>query len=251
MKRNACFITVLLVLFVWISSCSKEEPVGPTSTDSSKLTKSGAQAYSDYQNLPLPSVNNTSVPQLPQTNTSAAQFFTNRATFKAECPGQRDAEDFEGSLLPPNAVGFFAGPLNTFTNNAVYAAGAIKPGISLRGIGNDQIAVLTAGFVGVPSTDVGPNFFADNLEITFGHDRVNAVGFDLLDPLFGPSAVTINVFALDGTLIASTAAVTGTSVPTFLGVRTDRPIGRICIDDVVSGSVAQLVDNLSADQCGL
>ncbi len=246
MKSNNYFLTVLLALFVCISSCSKEEPVGPTSTESSKLTKSGG-AYTDGNLLPTASA---PVSQLPQTNTSAAQFFTNRATFKAECPGQRDAEDFEGSLLPPNAVGFFAGPLNTFTNNAVYAAGAIKPGISLRAVGNDQIAVLTVGVLGVTSTVVGPNFFADNLEITFGHDRVNAIGFDLLDPLFGPSAVTINVFALDGALIASTAAVTGTSVPTFLGVRTTRPIGRIDIDDVVSG-VAQLVDNLSADQCNL
>jgi len=52
-------------MFVWISSCSKEEPVGPTSTENSKLTKSGAQAYSDYQNLPLPNVSTASVSQLP------------------------------------------------------------------------------------------------------------------------------------------------------------------------------------------
>ena len=247
MKKNTYFLTVLLVMFVCISSCSKEEPVGPTSTDNSKLTKSSG-SYTDANLLPTASA---PVSQLPQTNTSAAQFFTNRATFKAECPGQRDAEDFEGSLLPPGSVAAFTGPLNTFTNNAVYPAGAIKPGISLRGVGNDQIAVLTVGFIGVPSTDVGPNFFVDNLEITFGHDRVNAVGFDLLDPIFGPSAVTISVFALDGSLLGSTAAVTGTSVPTFLGVRTDRPIGRIDIDDVVSGSVAKIVDNLSADQCDL
>ena len=245
MKKNTYFLTVMLVMFVWISSCSKEEPVGPTSTDNTKLTKSSG-AWTDGNLLPTASA---PVSQLPQTNTSAAQFFTNRATFKAECPGQRDAEWFEGSLLPANSVGVVLGSLNTSTNDPNYPAGAIKPGISLRGVGNDQIAVLTVGFLGVPSTDVGPNFFTDNLEITFGHDRVNAVGFDLLDPLFGPSAVTITVFALDGALIATTAAVTGTSAPTFLGVRTAKAIGRICIDDVVSGSVAQIVDNLSADQC--
>lgn len=246
MKRNNYFLTVLLVMFVWISSCSKEEPVGPTSTDNTKLTKSSG-AWTDGNLLPTASA---PVSQLPQTNTSAAQFFTNRATFKAECPGQRDAEWFEGSLLPANSVGVVLGSLNTSTNDPNYPAGAIKPGISLRGVGNDQIAVLTVGFAGVPSTVVGPNFFADNLEITFGHDRVNAVGLDLLDP-FGASTLNINIFALDGTLIASTTATTGTSVPTFWGVRTTRPIGRICFDDVSPGSSAQLVDNLSADQCSL
>ncbi len=249
MKKYNYFLTGMLALFVCISSCSKDEPVGPASTDNSKLTKSGAQSYSDYQTLPLPAVSTTSVPQLPQTNEAALQFFTDRPTFKSACPGQRDAEDFEGSQVPPGTVVSFTGSLNTTSNNGIYETGAIIPGISLAGISNDAIAVLTTGFIGVASTVVGPNFFADNLEITFGDDEIDAVGIDLLDPIFGPSTLNINIYAPDGTLLGSTVATTGTSVPTFWGVRSSTPIGRICFDDAVSGSAAQLVDNLSADQC--
>ena len=110
------------------------------------------------------------------TANATVTFYTDRTSFDAAAPGL-PVEDFTTSKLGPNSVDSCTGAFNSFTNNDCYATGDILAGISVLAIGNDEMAVVTIGFLGVPSDMIGPNFFVDETQINLAN--ANAIGFDI------------------------------------------------------------------------
>ena len=173
---------------------------------------------------------------MAQNTHATAILYTDRSIFDAANPGL-PVEDFEGSFLPSGPtfpltfpddwVGVFPGPLNSSTSNAVYAAGSILDGISMRAIPNSSIAVVVPTAFGVSSTVAGPNFFSDSVEFDFSSSLgggVSAVGLDMIAP-FGTTTVNFEIFGqpsfTNPTGLIGNGSVTAGLAGGFFGVSSD------------------------------
>ena len=153
-------------------------------------------------------------------------------------------EDFEGSNFPDFNVGSCAGPIDQTTGGS----GCYPTRREILKIVNVDnradfrdpfgVAVLTPGFFGLSSTAVGPNFFDDDLTLRFRESGVQAVGFDLLDPL-GGSQYDILVYGQFG-LIRSFVANPG-----FIGIYEGSRITFIEIISRGPGVGGELIDNFT------
>ncbi len=176
----------------------------------------------------------------PDPQPTWLDYYTDRAAFDIDAPGL-PTEDFTESSPDPPAVPW-EGPINNQTDNGFYRPGDLIDGFSIDCIPDpDRMVVLTKGFLGVESTCVGPNTFADDTNITFPTDNVTAVGMELLCPL-GAETVDIEIFGLDGVSLGTTTHLTGTTAGTFWGVISDDIITKIII--VGPGYTGEMVDNL-------
>lgn len=180
-------------------------------------------------------------------NTEALTFYTDRPTFDADFPGL-PVEDFEGTNVPQNSVNACPGAFNSTTNNACFSPGAILDGISIDNLQGGSNVVLTAGFLGVPSTIVGPNTFVDDLEISFPNNDVNAVGLDLYDPGNGPQTFNVEIFGISGSL-GTTTTTSGVATGVFWGVGSTDIITRIVFTSLTPGAAdGELVDDIAFGQ---
>ena len=108
------------------------------------------------------------------------------------------------------------------------------------------MVVLTQGFLGVTSDVIGPNAFADNLEITLSAPAT-AVGFDLLNPL-GPDNFTITYFS-GSTTLGSTTVTSGVISGVYVGATsTSGNITRVLFTQV-GGIGGEIVDNVFFKNC--
>jgi hypothetical protein len=170
--------------------------------------------------------------------------FSSRSVFNAAAPGL-PVETFEAGLVAAAAVRTCNGPLSNAAASACFAAGALLPGVTYSAVPGPGMVVLGAGFAGVgnPSKVLGPNAFADTLNLTF--NSANAVGFDFFPGLaagnvaisvFSPANVLLNTFILNSPL-----------GPSFFGLTSDTGFGSIGRINVASqsSSPGELVDNLA------
>jgi hypothetical protein len=168
--------------------------------------------------------------------------FSDRTTFNLSAPGL-PVETFEAGLVTDGGITFCTGPISSATASACFPAGGLLPGVTYSATPLGGLAVIGAGFGGLPTTSkvLGPDDFLDTLNITFA--SANAVGFDVfpgplggevLISLFDPANLPLGVFLIN-------AAEEGT----FFGViATDALIGRINVDSL-EGFNAELIDNLA------
>lgn len=171
---------------------------------------------------------------------STATYYPDRASFDIAHPTQ-SCEDFEGSTVAAGDVQTFPAPLNSSTNNGIFPAGSIVPGLELRiANGNGEIAVLGDGFFGSPTTTVGPNQFLDNLEITFSPARA-AIGFDLFS-FTGSNNITVDLYDSADNLIEQ-SVVAAQDTATFFGFSSTVEVGRI-VFSIPEGDVGETVDNV-------
>lgn len=170
--------------------------------------------------------------------------FASRAAFNSAAPGL-PTETFESGLVAASSVTVCNGPISSAAASTCFAAGALLPGVTYNASGAVQpnLVVLGANFPGVGNTSkvVGPNAFADSLNLTFAMS--DAAGFDVFP---GPAAGTINITVFSPTNIQlGLFAIVAPIGPTFFGVISDSgPIGRINIAST-SASPGELIDNLS------
>ena len=141
-------------------------------------------------------------------------FYTDRTVFNTAHPGL-PVETFAATLVPPNSVAGCPGPFNTTTNNACFAPGGIRPGISVLNTNGGDLVVLTPPFFGVPCVSVGPDQFAESGELQFS-PPVEAVGLDFESNTGVPFTVT--VFGPSGSLGSTTHS--GGIPGAFFGVDT-------------------------------
>jgi hypothetical protein len=184
--------------------------------------------------------------EVVQVGAGALTFFDDRDAFTASCP-TLPLEDFENTNAPPNYVEGCSTSINSSTNDACYAPGALIDGFTLTSIPG-YLVVLTPNAFGVTSVVAGPNGFYDNSEITFSNNDVTGVGVDLLtgEPLPG-GTIDIEIFGL-GNVFLGMITVPFTEPPgQFFGVSSDQPIERIAF----SGGYGELFDNLEFGPCAI
>lgn len=165
--------------------------------------------------------------------TAAPIFTINEAAFLAANPGLA-LEDFENANLASGTDTGFAGPLNSATNNSVFATGSVIGGFSLATTAGDIYA--SRDFAGNTGANVSSNLFNADMNITFA-SGVTAIGIDLMQWNRNNDGWTVEVYDMSNVLLGSFATTAGG----FVGVTSSEAIGRMFLDKPNSGAV---IDNL-------
>jgi hypothetical protein len=181
-------------------------------------------------------------PSLPVVQGSLT-FYTDRTVFNTAHPGL-PVETFSATLVPPNSVVTCTSPFNNATNNACFAPGGIRPGISVVNSGGVDLVVLTPPFFGVPCVSVGPNVFSDASELQFSPPVV-AVGLDF-ESNNGGVPFTLTVFGPGGSLGSTTHS--GGIPGAFWGVDTSDPGGISRVTFSAPGDNGELLCNVAFGQ---
>jgi hypothetical protein len=173
-------------------------------------------------------------------------FYTNEATFDAAAPGLTQ-QDFAAATTPAGGLNAMGNTLDEGTNNGIFSAGDILPGLSISATGNhpgEDLAILGTGFSGIANKAVAASYFLETLNLNFG-TSVDAVGLGLLS-LFSASNFTVSVFDAGNILLGTTSLVNVSSSGngSFFGViATDGDqIGRINLSSALNQ--AEAVDRI-------
>jgi len=168
-------------------------------------------------------------------------IFTDRPTFDAAAPGLT-LEDFEASLVGDGGVVSCTGPVDSTTNNECFAPGGIEPGISFGAVGLGDIAVVGDGFLGASTKQLGPNFFADDLDIMLSVvGGANAIGMDIF-AIIGSGDLDIDVFGAGGLLGSMTLTFLEGDTQ-FIGFIANEAITQVLLDG--PDDLADLIDNVA------
>ncbi len=159
-------------------------------------------------------------------NQAAFVVYTDQASFQAAAPGLTSQTFAMANVANGGGVGF-TGPLDSSTNNGIFAPGDIAPGLTINAA-NSQLAALGIGFSGNTEKSV----FSDNgvgLNLTFA-PSINAIGLTLFSE-FSIEQFTVTIFNEDEILIdtLTTPNVATTGVGTFYGLigNAGERIGRV------------------------
>ncbi len=209
------------------------------------IAASGDYSNKHYENVALVPVeiNNDNSLRAPMSLT----YYSSRTLFDSKNPGL-PVEDFENALVAPGTHIGMSGHLDQFTNNTVFTAGSILPGIQLNSIGNwpTDLIVLGVGAFGSPSKVALPNYLANSAQFLFS-PALNSIGLDAVD-FTGGTQCTIEIYDAGGNLLGSVTAATSVS-GVFWGVKSDTPIGEIRLiapsgngaDNIAFGNATQPV----------
>jgi hypothetical protein len=180
-------------------------------------------------------------------------FYTDRASFDTANPGLA-VEGFENANSAGNPT--FAGPLDSTTNNGIFATGSILPGISFGETGGNiadglYLAEPLQNGVGVNPT----NALGINLPPSSGFDillnpGVTAFALDLFQNSSGgeqtgvPQDYTVDIFGTSG-LLGSTTTTVQSGQAGFFGVSSTE-LGAITEITVTSVSgFYEVIDNVA------
>lgn len=178
---------------------------------------------------------------------SSVITYTTRSAFNAAHPGL-GVETFQNAFGVANpAVGIFAtmtGPLSSATNNAIFAAGSILPGLHIAdnpGPNVGDLVVLGTGTVTGATKSVGAGHFPDGLSLAF--DTGDAVGFDvfLASGPGAPASASVSIAAFDagGSIFTGNFALTGIG---FFGIGSTTAITHV---ELLNASLSEFVDNVA------
>ncbi|MCH7840370.1 MAG: PEP-CTERM sorting domain-containing protein [Planctomycetes bacterium] len=185
-------------------------------------------------------------------------FFTDKDDFEQfnldEGKFLKGVEDFEESTLDPNSIELLDDPLAPGVPNGPFPnglegvdnmivqsnmLGMNAPEPNPRGV--DGLVTLSAGMFAANSDVVGPNTFADSLDLIFDpDDNHTGVGFDVMEILTG-NDVRIAIFDKANKLLAK-IDWDAEFEKTFFGVWSKVTIGRINIAAFEDGG--EIVDNV-------
>jgi hypothetical protein len=170
---------------------------------------------------------------------AAAVFDTDLAAFTAANPGLA-VEGFENAVVASGTDTAVAGPLNSSTSNAVFAAGSVLAGFSMEPTSGDVYASRDRG--GNTGANVSSNSFGADMNITFG-PGVTALGIDLLQWFDNNGGWSLEVYDAGNALLGSFATLAGS----FVGITSDVDIARLFLNKPDSGAV---IDNLRFGAAG-
>jgi hypothetical protein len=206
------------------------------------LAASSAQAqvekYTDAKSSDRGAAARAARPSRPATLGSLT-FYTDRTVFNTAHPGL-PVETFAATLVPPNNVAQCTGPFNNATNNACFAPGGIRPGISVVNTNGGDLVVLTPPFFGVPCVSVGPNTFTEAGELQFS-PPVEAVGLDFESNT--GALFTVTIFGPGGSL--GTTTHSGGIPGAFFGVDTTDAGGISRVTFSTAGADGELFCNVA------
>lgn len=179
-------------------------------------------------------------------------FFDNQNSFNNSC-SEVALEDFEDTNLLPNSSSGCTGPFNSFTDNDCYSPGALIPGFSINAIDPQNPAIplvtKTPSSSGFTNVGVGPNFFVDDLEITF-NGLVLGTGL-VLTTSQNDKTLQVRVFGEGNGLLGTTTVNVVNPIGTFLGVLASEPISRIEVDEIGATIGGEFLYELSFGSCGI
>jgi len=183
----------------------------------------------------------------------ALNVFATREDFDTQFPvSAQTCEDFETNLFNDGDIVGFPAPLDETTDNAVFAAGSIIPGLTLQdnplndadgGAPNGLVGVGATAF-GTPSDLVLANTFVDSLDILLA-DAPNALAMDVFSFTVGGTA-TVEFFDVGDGLIGSLDVAAGPATSGFVGVESPVGIARVSLSSIDDGGTdeAEGADNL-------
>ena len=182
--------------------------------------------------------------------TAETIFHTDRGAFRAIAPGL-PVEDFTGTNIDAGAFGACPPPLDSSTDDSCFPPGGVLDGFELDILlqclpfvgSSGNYAVPTAGFLGLPVTAVGPEFFCDSTILRFD-PPVTAAGFELYE-FQTPVNADITVFDAQGEVLGTDTAV-GSTTGAFWGVTSAVAVARIEIVAASDGN--ELLTNLEFGQ---
>jgi hypothetical protein len=172
--------------------------------------------------------------------------YPDRASFDSQFPASsQTCEDFETNQFNDGAIIGFPAPLDASTDNSVFAAGSITPGISvyddpLNDAGGGSVSGLVAigaGAFSTPSDLVAANTFIDSYVMALSPARQD-IAFDVYSFTVGGTA-TVTFYDASDTQIGQVSVGASPSAGGFVGVSSPVGIARI---DVYS------VDGSGADE---
>jgi hypothetical protein len=183
---------------------------------------------------------------VPADSRASVVFYTDRTAFNTAEPGL-PVQNFSGANLFNQPYVTHSSPLNSATNDAVFAAGSILPGLT--------VTTLLPGMVSnaliVEGGSVGPNWFGDTLILSFA-PGVSAVGTDIFANTSPGSSLAGN-FTEDvyngSTLLGSKNFSEAAGAKGFIGVSSTIPITSVnllyttddattFVDNIAFGSVS-------------
>jgi hypothetical protein len=164
---------------------------------------------------------------------AAPIFTTNEAAFLLANPGLA-LEDFENANLASGTDTSIASPLNSATNNAIFATVSVIPGFSLATTSGG--VYVSRDFAGNTGANVSSNVFAADMNVTFG-PAVTAIGIDLKQWNGQNGGWTVEVYDINDVLLGSFA----TNAGSFVGITSTDAIARMFLNKPNSGAV---IDNL-------
>jgi hypothetical protein len=145
-------------------------------------------------------------------------FFTNETAFDAAA-GSLSTQTFASANVAAGNAAVIANPLNSSTNNTVFAAGSILPGLSIFSSadhGGQDLGVAGVGAFGNANKAVFNNFGGDTLLLSFS-SGASAVGFSFFNPV--STDVGVSVSAPGGASLGSQVAMSDpTGGPSFFGI---------------------------------
>ena len=181
-------------------------------------------------------------------------FFFDQAEFEAFNEGQgqlmKGFEDFEESILPVFGVDAMDDPLcggvPNLPDGFPFPNGLEEPNLCVQSNfdhlpeapnprGVNGLAAVSAGFFGVASDIVLPNFFVDSLDLLFTKSDHRAVGFETISASGGLTA-QVRVYGEDNNLMAMEVVPLDEAAINFTGVWCNLPISRINIFDPANGA---------------
>jgi len=168
------------------------------------------------------------------SNAKAAVVFSTSQGAFLSANGGLTLETFESANVAAGTDTAVAGPINSVTNNAVFAASSLAAGFTLTPTAGDVYVARDVG--GNPGAVVSSNFFAENMNIGFG-PAVTAIGIDLLQWFGNDGGWALEIYDTADTLLGSFATAAGS----FVGITSDVAIGRLFLNKPDSGAV---IDNL-------
>lgn len=164
----------------------------------------------------------TIVAQPRAASRSTLVNYASRASFDAAFSGLVE-EDFEEGQVASGTTVSFAPPLNSSTNNGVFARGDIPSGLEIVTVPNTEDLVLVGRNVnGTPSKCMAVYGGGTVLEMVFS-DSVKCLAMDVRS-FTGASVVTIRLYTRLGALIDSQTVTTDPSGAFFAS--TPAPISR-------------------------
>lgn len=189
-----------------------------------------------------------------------AQIYNNETDFLANLVDKtpKGTDDFEEGNTPAGGLGGpLADPLVAGVPNVDLEGEGFPNGLALPNLGMNSNLLGTAamdqvfgsglialgpGFLGQADTIIGANTFVESTDIFFATgEEKTAVSFDVYTNT-GPD-VQILVFDTANVLIGVGVVQAGLPTPTFVGIISPVPIGRINVADAADGG--ELVDNVT------
>jgi hypothetical protein len=168
-------------------------------------------------------------------------FFSGRSAFETANPGL-PTENFEEGRIAGLQGDAVSGPLSSTSQNNVFSAGEILPGVSFSSSPSGAgLFLAKPGYGNLPSKALSVFDVEDSMEIHFGQGAL-AVGLDLF-ALNLASPFELNIYGAEGLLGTASVNARADGVPSFFGVSSSSAITRLSIDSL--GGPLEFVDNVS------